>query len=239
MDNFNFLNKKELSFILNNESNFGKRLIDQVEDYCQRKKYSIKKIKAKTQEWKEDSKRLNFELENNEILISKTEVAKKDEFFKFNFLFLTIGFLFLASLWVVFTKGKDSEEFWVSLFLSPLGFFWLKYVFKKRKEVQVKNEQRRELKIFKSLNVHLFENGRILNKKEIKEIYLFWEDDGEAGSLPKVKLELKINDFIVILIDDEGNYLELLRCGNEISKFIDKKLNIFEGKSPIKGRIVL
>ena len=58
MDNFGLLNKNELSYILNNEEIFGKKLIEQIVEYCQRKKFSTNKIKAKKTEWKEETKRL-------------------------------------------------------------------------------------------------------------------------------------------------------------------------------------
>jgi hypothetical protein len=60
MDNFGLLNKNELSYILNNEKIFGNKLIEQIEEYCQWKKYSINKIKAKKSEWKEDTKKIKL-----------------------------------------------------------------------------------------------------------------------------------------------------------------------------------
>ena len=68
---------------------------------------------------------------------------------------------------------------------------------------------------------------------------LFWTEEQEAGSFPKAVLELKINDRKIVLIDDDDNYLELLRCGNEMAIFLNKKLNVFKGGSPFKSKIEL
>ena len=239
MDNFGLLNKNELSYILNNEKIFGTKLVRQIEEYCQRKKYSINKIKAKKTEWKEDTKRLNFNFENQEIIISKTDEAKQGDNFKFNFGVAAIGVIVLGMVWMVFTKGKGSKDFWLSLALIPIASLMLFEIYKQRKKAKQKFQQNRELRILKNSIVQLIENGKMLNEKEINAVNLFWEDDNEAGSSPKVKLELKGENRIVVLIDEEDNYLELFRYGNEISKFLNKKLNIFWGESPFKGKIEL
>ena len=239
MDNFGLLNKNELSYILNNEKIFGNKLIEQIEEYCQWKKYSINKIKAKKSEWKEDTKRLNFNFENQEIIISKTDKAKQEDNFKFNFGVIAIGVIIFGMIWMIFTKGKESKDFWFSLVFVPIASLMLFEVYKQRKKAKQKFQQNREVRILKTSIVQIIENGKTLNEKEINAINLFWEDDNEAGSSPKVKLELKGDNRIVVLIDEEDNYLELFRYGNEISLFLNKKLNIFGGESPFKGKIEL
>lgn len=239
MDNFGLLNKNELSYILNNEEIFGKKLIEQIIEYCQRKKYSTNKIKAKKPEWKEEKKRLNFNFENQQIIISKTEKAKQEDNFKFNFGIIAIGLIVFGMIWMIFTKGQESKDFWFSLVFIPIASFMLFDLYKQRKRAKQKFQQKRELRILKTSKVQLFENEKMLNEKEINAINFFWEDDNEAGSSPKAKLELKGNNRIVVLIDEEDNYLELFRYGNEISKFLNKKLNIFWGESPFKGKIEL
>jgi len=239
MDNFGLLNKNELSYILNNDKMFGDKLVGQIEEYCQRKKYSINIIKAKKAEWKEDTKRLNFNFVNQEIIISKTDQAKRDDNFKFNFMVIAIGLIFFGMIWMIFTKEKKSNDFWFSLAFIPISSLMLFEVYKQRKNAKQKNQQNRELRILKNSKFQLIENGKMLNEKEINTINVFWEDDNEAGSSPKAKLELKGDNGIVVLIDEEGSYLELLRYGNEISKFLNKKLNIFWGEISFKGKIEL
>lgn len=239
MDNFGLLNKNELSYILNNEEIFGNKLIEQIVEYCQRKKYSVNKIKAKKPEWKEETKRLNFNFENQQIIISKTGKAKEEDNFKFNFGVIAIGLIVFGMIWMIFTKGQEGKDFWFSLAFIPIASFMLFDLYKQRKKAKQKFQQKRELRILKNSIFQLIENGRMLNEKEIKAVNLFWEDDNEAGSSPKVKLELKGENRIVVLIDEEDNYLELFRYGNEISKFLNKKLNIFWGESPFKGKIEL
>ena len=125
MDNFGLLNKNELSYILNNEKIFGNKLIEQIEEYCQRKKYSIDRIKAKNPEWAEETKRLRFNAKNQEIKISKTDKAKRDDNFKFNFGGTAIGLIILGLSWMIFTKGKESTGFWLSLAFIPITSFIL------------------------------------------------------------------------------------------------------------------
>ena len=98
MNNFDFLNKGELSYILNNEKIFGSVLIGQIEEYCQRKKYSIDKIRERIPEWEESAERLNFIIDENEIVISKTDEAKRADYSGVTFVIVVIALLLLFGL---------------------------------------------------------------------------------------------------------------------------------------------
>lgn len=239
MDNFDLLNKKELSYILNNEEKFNSQFILQIKDYCQRKRYSVNKIKEKFPLWKENEKRLNVELKNDEILISKTEEAKRDEISKYTFGIIIIGIILVFGIWTVFFDKKSNLDFWYTIIVSPFVIALFIGLIIKRKETKIKSKQEKVIKILASLKVKIFDNGAFLDENQIKAINLFWTDDNEAGSFPKATLELKITDRSAILIDEDGNYLELLRKGNEIANFLNKKLNVFHGNSQLSYKIEL
>lgn len=239
MDNFDFLNKKELSFILNNEPKFGSLLIQQVEDYCTRKQFSIPEIKEKKQEWDEDFNSLSFGLQENKLIITKTEEAKK-ELINLNYLVkVIIGIMLLGCLWIVFTREVYTYDFFLSMLGVPILTWLLFGLFKQGDSIKDKADQKRELEIAKPNLVQLLENDQPILEEKIKAINLFWKEDVEIGSRLDASLEIKLVERKSILIFTGGNYLELFRCGNEMSKFIGVKLNLVYGNSPIKDKIEL
>lgn len=146
MDNFDLLNKKELSYILNNEEKFNSQFILQIKDYCQRKRYSVNKIKEKFPLWRENEKRLNVELKNDEILISKTEEAKRDEINKYTFGIIIIGIILVFGIWTVFFDKKSNLDFWYTIIVSPFVIALFIGLIIKRKETKIKSKQNKTRK---------------------------------------------------------------------------------------------
>lgn len=234
MDNFGFFNKNELSHILNNELEFGHGAIRQIEKYCERKRYSIEKIKKKKTEWNQSQNGLILEIRANQIFISKTEEAKKSEVNVNLLVKILIGLILAASVWQIIIIDQYDFEFVKILigiiFLTAILFG----LFKQGKGIEHRSNQLRWIEIAKPDLVFLKENSSILINGEMRSINLFWTEDQEAGSVPNAKLELKINDIRSIFISSGNNYLEVFKCGNEISKLLNKKLNIFQGECLVK-----
>lgn len=234
MDNFGLFKKNELSHILNNESEFGARMIGQIEEYCVRKRYSIKEIKNKTAKWSHFQNGLIFELRTDQIFILKTEEAKKGEVRLNHFIKITFGIFLIFLVW----ECISSEYYDFYFFQKVVGIIFLTILliglFKQGKKIEAKSNQLRWIELVKPNLAFLKENSSIIIKGEVKAINLFWTEDQEAGSVPNAKLELKINAIKSILISSGDNYLEIFKNGNEISKLLNKKLNIFYGECPIK-----
>ena len=239
MDNFGLLKKRELSYVLNNENKFGTRLIDQIESYCQRRRFSIKRIKDKIPEWEENINRLKCEIGIRELKISRTVEAQKADVNKYTFGMVAVFLILFFSIWHIFGKKDYDFEFWYELLVIPFLIAFLYKMVVKRKELKEKLLREREIRIFKTSSVQLFENKIKIKESQIIAVNLFWTEDQEAGSTPDAKLELKIGEREVVQIDEGGNYLELLNCGNEIGNFLNMKLNVFHGKSPFKNKIEL
>lgn len=239
LDNLDLLNKKELSYILHNDEQFGNQFITQIEEYCQRKKYSTDKIKKYKPDWSEPYNRVNFEVSNDQIIISKTKEANRNDNNDYIFAIIGTVIIFFVGIWEIFTNKKYDFDFWYILLVMPFLITFLIGIVVQKRNIKNKSEQNRKIKIEKSLRIKLYENGDEIREDIINAVNLFWTDDGEAGSLPNVLLELKITERKSILIDYDKNYLELLRCGNEICRFLSMKLNIFNGNSPFKEKIEL
>ncbi len=235
MDNFGFLNKKELSYILNNKEEFGDLLLHQVEEYCDRNKFSIQKTKTQAPSWQIDFKRISLDIKTNKIVLSKTEESKKKDNRGYLFIITLIGILLLGIAWEVFWNREYDFTFWYTLLILPFLILAFVGMMQKIKTINLKNNQQRALIIFKSLEVELVENGNKLLEQKIKAVNLFWTPNDN----PTASLELKTDDKKAITIDEDGNSLELLITGNEISKFLNKKMNIFSGNSPTKDNIEL
>lgn len=238
MDNFGLLRKTNLSHVINNENLFGTRIIKQIEDYCLHNKMSIEKVSKVTPSWDEEYPRLNFEKLNDKISISKTKDANKADQDSSSFFIVAITILLLGVIYAFFQREKLGIEIWhifAFLFLIPL----LRSSIIRKKQVKLKSKLNRKIEIYPTAEIYTFENEIHIKKYQIKAVNLFWEDDGEIGSTPKTTLELKLNPTRTFVIDEDGDYLELFRCANEIAKFISKKLNVFNGNSPHKSKLEL
>ena len=239
MDNFDLLNKRELAFILNNEEKFGDQLINQVEHYCQKKQFSLKKIKELDPKWAENHHQLNFETSQDQISVSRTRKTKLTTYENHIFITVAVGVVLLGVIFETMNASEFNWEFVVTLILSPLllaVFVWLLF---QNKKFKIKINQHKKINILKSSAVNVFVNGEPLLEDQIKAVNIFWEYDGE-GSSTRTSLELKLIGNKAILIDEgKNNKLELLRCGNQIAQFTDKKLTIFNGNSPYKNPIEL
>jgi hypothetical protein len=239
MHNFDFLKKKELSYILNNEEEFGAGLIAQIEEYCQRKGYQKLAIKASIAEWDDSFSRLNVGVQGEDMLISKTKIARESDVNKYSFGLIAVMGLVLIFIILLVNKEENYTEKWFMLLALPFLAFFLYELIKQRSETKKNLEQSKEISISKSWRVCILANQSKVFEEKIKAVNLFWTQSEEAGSKPTVLLELSLVGGKVVDVDRGINYLELLKCGNEIARFLNRTLNVFYGDSPRKDRVEL
>lgn len=238
MDNFDLLTKNNLSYILANEEKFGTQFIHQILEYCQRKKYPVDSIKKCFCSWEIEQNTFNFQVENNEIKISKREWAKKAKSNGDILIIVSVLAIIIFGIWkIVMPIEYDLEWLYILATLPFLITILLAIILRISKE-NLKYKQRRELKILKSSKVKIFEKEFIVFEEELKTVNVFWTVDSEAGSIPSALLVLTSKSKNIVLVN-ASNYLELLTLGNEIAKFLSKKLHIFHGKFSSKDRIQL
>lgn len=233
MNNLGFLNKQELSYILNNRSVFGFRMLEQVENYCGGIEKS-EKIKALSPEWNELSNRLSLEIENNAITIYKTDNAKQAEKNGILFVLISISIIIIGTIWVLSTKSVAKFEDYYALMMIPFLSYLVYNLVRQKNIITKKSKTIRLLKILHDSKIQLYENGNVILKDEIKTVNLFWLDDGESGSLPRTSLVLKLINRKTVVVDNDGYYIELFSHGNKIAKFLNCRFNILHGSNPIK-----
>lgn len=129
MNNFNFLNKLEISYIFNNPQLFGKEFIDRLTTYCESKKYSISEIKTKNPNWEEYAIRIEKKIKDNTIFLTKTEKAKKMDKLNQSIILVFFSIFFLIQLYTL-AEGRHDLGFWMALFWFPIflvqkGYFFI------------------------------------------------------------------------------------------------------------------
>ncbi len=108
MDNLGFFDKNELSYILNNKKLFGERIIERVENYCLRKGWALDNIKNIKPHWELKSQRLDFQLEKEIIIVSKTEKAKKEDLNENVFILILISILLVFTIFHLLKNGGNN-----------------------------------------------------------------------------------------------------------------------------------
>ena len=75
MNNYGFLPKSALSYLLNNLEEFDDFTINQVREYCKNQDWNIEKIKRKNPVWENQiGERLNYEEEEHKIKLLKEAI---------------------------------------------------------------------------------------------------------------------------------------------------------------------
>lgn len=228
MNNYDFLSKSELSYILNNVAQFDEFTINQIALYCRYKGWKTEKIKAKQATWEmQIGKRLNYDEDKTKIVISQKEKAKKEILYT-NIILLVMLFLLLLfiSYMALFHDFENKIEQIIAIISIPLNILFLIGLVKK---IQFLKSSLSSKKIYHFLKIgELIEinDGSISSKGEIKSVSLFWDEMDDFPKQGMLKIKMK-NGYTIIIDEEGGNSGELFQIGLKISKFLNKNLLIF------------
>lgn len=228
MNNYGFLNKSTLSYILNNIEEFDKFTINQVTEYCDNQGWDVEKIKRKKPIWKHKiGERLNYEEEEHKIVISVKEKAKRGTLNGNIFIAVVLLLSFLCSFHVILNHVFENRfEFIMAILSVPFIFLLLISVLEKIAFRNAILQSKIVYQILETRELIEINDGKFSSIGTIKSLSLFWN---ETDDFPKEGfLKIKMTNGKTIDIEKEdGIANELFQIGLKISKFLDKNLLIF------------